>query len=108
MKFTIPTLEVVTKNDTTLFDEKKKREEKYYFDDYFKCWRTIFMNSKRYAYNYDIEECNQLFKKGVFPIGCGVGDKGGRVFHVFTANRRYFDTVRLINYEMDDKRQSNM
>lgn len=83
VKFTIPTLEVVTKNDTTLFDEKKKREEKYYFDDYFKCWRTIFMNSKRYAYNYDIDECNQLFKRGVFPIGCGRHDKTGNTFIIF-------------------------
>ena len=47
-------------------------------------------------------------KKGVYPIGCGIGDKDGRVFHVFTANRRYFDMVRLINFEMNEKRQSNM
>ena len=70
--------------------------------------KLMYMLKNKPVYNYDIEECNQLFKKGVYPIGCGVGDKDGRVFHVFTANRRYFDTVRLINFEMNEKRQSNM
>ncbi len=51
-------------------------------------------------YNYDLQECNLLFKKGIHPIGCGVGDKDGRVFHVFMADRRYFDAVRLIQYEI--------
>ena len=68
----------------------------------------MYMLKNKPVYNYDIEECNQLFKKGVYPIGCGIGDKDERVFHVFTANRRYFDAVRLINFEMDEKRQSNM
>lgn len=68
----------------------------------------MYMLKNKPVYNYDIEECNQLFKKGVYPIGCGIGDKDGRVFHVFVANRRYFDTVRLINFEMNEKRQSNM
>ena len=68
----------------------------------------MYMLKNKPVYNYDIEECNQLFKKGVYPIGCGVGDKDGRVFHVFTANRRYFDTVRRINYELNEKRESNM
>ena len=47
-------------------------------------------------YNYDLQECNLLFKKGIHPIGCGIGDKDGRVFHVFMADRRYFDAVKLI------------
>lgn len=58
------------------------------------------------VYNYDIEECNQLFKKGIFPIGCGIGDKDGRVFHVFAASRKYFDMVKLIHYEMNEKLKS--
>lgn len=58
------------------------------------------------VYNYDIEECNKLFKKGIFPIGCGVGDKDGRVFHVFVASRKYFDAVKLINYEMKEKQNN--
>ena len=45
-------------------------------------------------YNYDLQECNLLFKKGIHPIGCGVGDKDGRVFHVFMADRRYFEADR--------------
>ena len=48
-------------------------------------------------YNYDLKECNLLF------IGCGVGDKDGRVFHVFMADRRYFDAVKLIQYENAEK-----
>ncbi len=28
-------------------------------------------------YNYDLKECNLLFKKGIYPIGCGVGDRDG-------------------------------
>ena len=52
------------------------------------------------VYNYDIEECNQLFKKGIFPIGCGVGDRDGRVFHVFAASKKYFDMARLVKFEM--------
>lgn len=26
------------------------------------------MSNKKYAYNYDIEECNQLFKRGYFLL----------------------------------------
>ena len=44
------------------------------------------MSKKKYTYNYDIEECNQLFKRGVFPIGCGKHDKTGNVFLVFCVN----------------------
>ena len=57
------------------------------------------MSSKKYTYNYDIEECNQLFKRGVFPIGCGKHDKTGNVFHVFCVNSRYvkvLDDIRLL------------
>ena len=54
-------------------------------------------------YNYDLKECNLLFKKGIHPIGCGVGDRDGRVYHVFMADRRYFDAVKLIQYENAEK-----
>jgi len=47
--------------------ERENKREKYYYD-YFKCWRSIFMSNKKHVYNYDIEECNQLFKRGVFPM----------------------------------------
>lgn len=50
-------------------------------------------------FNYDIEECNLLFKRGVFPIGCGIGDKDGRVYHVFISNRQYFDVLGQIKAE---------
>lgn len=60
---------------------------------------VYFMSNKRYAYNYDIEKCIQLFKRGVFPIGCGKHDKTGNVFHVFCANGRYLkvlEDIRLL------------
>ena len=56
------------------------------------------MSNKRYAYNYDIEECNQLFKRGVFPIGCGKHDKTGNVFHVFCVNSRYLKVLEDIRF----------
>lgn len=54
-------------------------------------------------YNYNLQECNLLFKKGIHPIGCGVGDRDGRVYHVFMADRRYFDAVKLIQYENTER-----
>ena len=54
-------------------------------------------------YNYDLQECNLLFKKGIHPIGCGVGNKDGRVYHVFMADKKYFNAVSLIKYEQMDK-----
>lgn len=77
--------------------KKRNKREKYYYD-YFECWRSIFVNKKRYAYSYDIEECNQLFKRGVFPIGCGRHDKTGNVFLVFCVNSRYLRVLNDIRF----------
>lgn len=41
------------------------------------------MSNKRYAYNYDIEECNQLFKRGVFPMDVESMTKQGMYFMYF-------------------------
>ena len=54
------------------------------------------MNKKKVIYNYNIEECNQLFKRGVFPIGCGKHDKTGNVFLVFCVNSRYLKVLKDI------------
>lgn len=51
------------------------------------------------VYNYDIEQCNRLFKKGIVPIGVGTNNNSGSVFVVFRANRKYFDTIKLLEYE---------
>ena len=51
------------------------------------------------VFNYDIEQCNRLFKKGVMPIGVGTNNRSGNVYHVFRANRKYFDTLKLLEYE---------
>lgn len=56
------------------------------------------MDSKP-IYNYDLEQCNRLFKKGVVSIGVGTNNNSGSVFIVFRANRKYFDTVKLLEYE---------
>ena len=56
------------------------------------------MLAKKPIYNYDLEQCNQLFKKGVNPIGCGTNDKTGKVFHVFIASKKYFEMLKLIEY----------
>ena len=47
------------------------------------------------VYNYDIEQCNRLFKKGIV----GTNNNSGSVFVVFRANRKYFDTIKLLEYE---------
>lgn len=57
------------------------------------------------VYNYDIEQCNQLFKKGIKPIGCGINDKTGNVFHVFIASKKYFDMVKLVNFELNNEEE---
>lgn len=75
----------------------------------FKLWRFIFMGNKKYTYNYDIEECNQLFKRGIFPIGCGKHDKTGNVFHVFCVNSRYLkvlDDIRLLASQGTEKNRA--
>ena len=64
------------------------------------------MLAKKPIYNYDLEQCNQLFKKGVNPIGCGTNDKTGKVFHVFIASKKYFEMVKLIEYEQKEKEQN--
>ncbi|MBC5744325.1 hypothetical protein FMM74_012200 [Lachnospiraceae bacterium MD308] len=56
------------------------------------------MGKKKVVYNYNIEECNQLFKRGVFPIGCGKHDKTGNVFHVFCVNSRYLKVLDDIRF----------
>ena len=48
---------------------------------------------------------DQLFKKGVNPIGCGTNDKTGKVFHVFIASKKYFEMLKLIEYEQSENKQ---
>lgn len=48
------------------------------------------------VYNYDIGQCNQLCKIGIFPIGIGTNENTGNVFHVYVANKKYFDALELI------------
>jgi len=57
------------------------------------------MLAKKPIYNYDINQCNSLFKKGVNPIGCGVNNKTGKVFHVFIPSKKYFEMLKLIEFE---------
>ena len=65
----------------------------------------VFMQNKNLKpiYNYDLEESNLLFKRNIRPIGCGIGDKDGRPYIVFMANRQYFDALNLIRLERDEQ-----
>lgn len=50
-------------------------------------------------YNYDLEECNWMFKHGVKPIGCGKHDKTGNPFIVFLVNKRYKELESIYKEE---------
>ncbi|MSS11760.1 hypothetical protein FYJ38_24445 [Clostridium sp. WB02_MRS01] len=54
------------------------------------------------VYNYDLRQCNQLCKIGIFPIGIGTNDNTGNVFHVYAANRKYFDALELIKIKSSE------
>ena len=58
------------------------------------------------VYNYDLDQVNALFKRGVFPIGIGVNNKTGNTYVVFKANMRYFDTLKLIEYEQKETKEN--
>lgn len=59
-----------------------------------------FNKNLKPIFNYDLAECNQLFKKGIRAIGCGFGTRDGSPYIVFMADKRYFDAVREINGEV--------
>ncbi len=63
------------------------------------------MNKKKVIYNYNIEQSNQLIKKGMFPIGCGINPKSGGFFLVFSGTPGYFNTLDLIALENKQKQQ---
>ena len=45
--------------------------------------------SKGIYYNYDLDECNWLFKQGINPIGCGKHERTGNTFIIFLMNKQY-------------------
>ena len=94
-KFMSLFLEEIKKNDMDLSKTKLRIEMKGF--------GFMYNNNIKPIYNYDLQECNLLFKKGIHPIGCGVGNKDGRVYHVFMADKKYFNAVSLIKYEQMDK-----
>lgn len=63
------------------------------------------MNKKKIIYNYNIEQSNQLIKKGMFPIGCGINPKTGGFFLVFCGTQGYFNTLDLIALENKQREQ---
>ncbi len=63
----------------------------------------IFMSNKKVIYNYNIEQSNQLIKKGMFPIGCGINPKTGGFFLVFYGTKGYYNTLDLIALENEQK-----
>ena len=62
------------------------------------------MLMKKAIYISGLELCNQRFKKGVNPIGVGTNNKTGKVCHVFVANKKYFDMVKLIEFEQKESK----
>lgn len=50
-------------------------------------------------YNYDLAECDWLFKHDVNPIGCGTHDKTGNPYIVFLVNKRYKELDSLYKKE---------
>ena len=76
---------------------------KFYFDDYLE--EALSMNKKKVIYNYNIEQSNQLIKKGMFPIGCGINPKLGGFFLVFSGTPGYFNTLDLIALENQQNEQ---
>ena len=52
------------------------------------------MEMKGIYYNYDLEECNWMFKQGVQPIGCGMHDKTGNTFMVLVLVRKWGDCLK--------------
>ena len=52
--------------------------------------------TKKPVFNYDIEQCNQLFKLGIVPIGIGTNDKTGNTYVVFRANTKYFTALKTL------------
>lgn len=51
-------------------------------------------------YNYDLAECDWLFKHGVKPVGCGTNDKTGNVFIMFFVNKRYKELNKIYRQEV--------
>lgn len=62
---------------------------------------------KAIYHNYDLEECNWMFKQRVHPIGCGRHDKTGNVFHVFCVNARYLKVLEDIRFLMAQGTENN-
>ncbi len=63
------------------------------------------MGKKKVIYNYNIEQSNQLIKKGMFPIGCGINPKSGGFFLVFYGTTGYYNTLDLIALENNQKQE---
>ena len=61
------------------------------------------IGNKKVIYNYNIEQSNQLIKKGILPIGCGINPKSGGFFLVFSGTPGYFNTLDLIALESKQK-----
>jgi len=54
-------------------------------------------------YNYDLEQCNWLFKQGVRPCGCGTNNKTGNTFIVFSISEQYRKAEKRYNTEIKNK-----
>lgn len=55
--------------------------------------------TKGLHYNYDLKQCNWMFKHGVRPVGCGQHNKTGNTFIIFLVNKRYKELEALYEAE---------
>ena len=54
--------------------------------------------SKGIYYNYDLDECNWLFKHGIKPIGCGKHERTGNTFIIFLINKNNYSLLMIIMF----------
>ena len=59
--------------------------------------------SRGMHYNYELEQCNWLFKHGIKPIGCGKHDKTGNTFIVFLITKQYKELEQKYKEEINNK-----
>lgn len=52
-------------------------------------------------YNYDLQECDWLFKHGINPIGCGKHNKTGNPFIVFLVNKKYKELDKVYKEKLE-------
>ena len=64
------------------------------------------MLAKKPIQYYHLAQSKRIFTTAVNPIGRGTNAKTRKVFHVFIASKKYFELLKLIEYEQKEKEQN--